>query len=91
MPTDAVTASRSWLVSDEERAIEVTINTVDTPLDPAVLVHQTAGFDHVKHAYTVLASTGGGLRTLRSWVEGPGPDRLNVQPDQQGLVVKSAR
>lgn len=79
----------AWAIGHEENGIGLAVEIVDTGVGgPAVLVFQTAGFDHVKRAHVVLTFDGIGLVAIKQRIEGPGPDFISMAPVDGGIGLR---
>ncbi len=89
LPGEEARALTAWAIGREENSIGVAVEVIDTGVGgPAILVHQTAGFDHVKRAHLVLTVDGGGLVAIKRGVEGPGPEVLSMAPIEGGIALR---
>lgn len=79
-----------WFVGVEENSIGLAVQVLALEDDTtALLVHQIAGFEHVKRAYVVLRAQGGRLATIEQRVEGPGPATISALAEDNTIVFES--
>ena len=77
----------AWTAGSEEDAVTTALQLVRlTPARNGLLVHQAAGFEHVKRRHDLFVADGGKLKRVWSAAEGAGPVRsaAEVVPSVHG-------
>jgi hypothetical protein len=69
-----LTPVEAWTAGSEEGAVTTALQSVRlTPARNGLLVHQAAGFEHIKRRHDLLVADGGKLKRVWSAAEGAGP------------------
>lgn len=81
--------STAWTVGSEEQSMVLAIELfpIDA-LSQGLIVYQAAGFEHGKCAYAVFEIEEDRLKTHLTVVEGVGPERIELWPEEEEIVLR---
>lgn len=80
-------ALSAWAVGVEEKSVGVAVEPIALGGTRGLIVHQSAGFEHVKRSHLVLAIMEDRIGTLLEIVEGAGPELVALWPEGDGITV----